>query len=30
MHAGYSHSSLALQSIAAYADARGCEHRMQL
>ncbi|MCG7990918.1 MAG: B12-binding domain-containing radical SAM protein [Candidatus Thiodiazotropha lotti] len=30
LHAGYSHSSLALQSIAAYADARGCEHRMQL
>ncbi|MCG7914636.1 MAG: B12-binding domain-containing radical SAM protein [Candidatus Thiodiazotropha weberae] len=30
LHAGYSHSSLALQSIAAYADARGCGHRMQL
>ncbi|MCG7964669.1 MAG: B12-binding domain-containing radical SAM protein [Candidatus Thiodiazotropha taylori] len=30
LHAGYSHSSLALQSIAAYADDRGCEHRMQL
>ncbi|MCG7986505.1 MAG: B12-binding domain-containing radical SAM protein [Candidatus Thiodiazotropha weberae] len=30
LHAGYSHSSLALQSIAAYADARGCEHRMEL
>ncbi|RLW65838.1 MAG: radical SAM protein [gamma proteobacterium symbiont of Stewartia floridana] len=30
LHAGYSHSSLALQSIAAYADTRGCEHRMQL
>ncbi|MCG8486320.1 MAG: cobalamin-dependent protein, partial [Chromatiales bacterium] len=30
LHAGYSHSSLALQSIAAHADVRGCQHQMQL
>ncbi|MES9831116.1 MAG: DUF4080 domain-containing protein [Candidatus Thiodiazotropha sp. DIVDIV] len=30
LHAGYSHSSLALQSIAAYADSWSCPHQMQL
>jgi anaerobic magnesium-protoporphyrin IX monomethyl ester cyclase len=30
LHAGYHHSSLALQSIAAYADSWGCPHQMQI
>lgn len=30
LHAGYSHSSLALQSIAAYADSWSCPHQIQL
>jgi anaerobic magnesium-protoporphyrin IX monomethyl ester cyclase len=30
LHAGYSHSSLALQSLAAYANAQGIEHQMRL
>ena len=30
LHAGYNHSSLALQSLAAYADTWGCKHQMRL
>ncbi len=30
LHAGYSHSSLALRSLAAYARRRGCAHEMKL
>lgn len=30
LHAGYSHSSLALQSLAAYAEKWGCAHQMQM